>query len=343
MTVLPRALVTLVAAGVLAGAGGCSTPSPTGGPAPTGALTATPSPTGTATSLIASSPTSTPASTTTAPPTAPPLPLCEAQSGTIEIGGHPVLLARPTTTVPVPVFVALHGYKGTPEGLARYSQLDALAAAGQALVAYPAGTPLDLGFGWNSGAGRFATTSGDDVAVVASVVDELLRLPCADPSRVYLVGESNGGGMALRATCDPRFDGRLAGLVLVNPAIDEGVLDTCSGAVRPVPVIAVTGSLDKVVPVDGSRNPFVAVNGWYPRVSQVVSGCVLPPGEPSPVGDQVSVVVGGGCAVCSVLFMSADGGHTWPGASEGVNGAPPGSYALTARLSSLATGAALTC
>lgn len=341
MTPLPRALVALVAAGLLAAATGCSTTSRTGGPVPASALATAPSSVGTSAPSINSSSTSSSAST--APSTAAPLPLCEAQSGTVEIEGHPVLVARPTTTTPVPVFVALHGYKGTPEGLARYSQLDALAAAGQALIAYPAGTPLDLGFGWNSGAGRFATTSGDDVAVVASVVDELLRLPCADPTRVYLVGESNGGGMALRATCDSRFDGRLAGLVLVNPAIDAGVLDTCSSAVRPVPVLAAAGALDKVVPVDGSRSPFVAVNAWFARVSQAVSGCTVPPAAAAAVGDQVSRLVGGGCAVCSELFLSADGGHTWPGASEGANGAPPGSFPLTEALGVLAAGAPRSC
>jgi polyhydroxybutyrate depolymerase len=85
--------------------------------------------------------------------------------------------------------------------------------AGTAMVLYPAGAPLDLGFGWNSGATKFATTAADDVAVLSDIVDAALALPCADASRVYLVGASNGGGMVLRAACDARFAGRLSGIV----------------------------------------------------------------------------------------------------------------------------------
>ena len=48
------------------------------------------------------------------------------------------------------------------------------------------------------------------------------------PARVVLAGESNGGGMVLRAACDPRLAPRLAGVVLVNAAVDEGVLDACA-------------------------------------------------------------------------------------------------------------------
>ena len=87
------------------------------------------------------------------------------------------------------------------------------------------GAPLDLGYGWNSGAGRFASSRyADDVGFLLALIDELVATACVDPARVTLLGESNGGGMVVRAVCDERLTGRVRSGVLVNPAIDEGVM-----------------------------------------------------------------------------------------------------------------------
>ena len=268
------------------------------------------------------SPSSTPATATVAP-----LQGCARVTSTATIDGRVVNIESPETTSPAAVIVAVHGYKGTPEGLAHYSSLTTLADAGMAMVLYPAGAPLDLGFGWNSGATKFATTAADDVAVLSDIVDEALTLPCADPSRVYLVGESNGGGMVLRAACDTRLAGRLSGIVLVNPAIDAGVLSTCSPIVPTIPVLAVAGALDRVVGFDGSRKPFIAAESWFGSVASIVSGCAG--SSPRVVSLHVIAHDGSGCASCATLYAIDDGGHTWPGAADAVNGAAIGSFPLT--------------
>ena len=282
------------------------------------------------TAAEATLPTAVASPTTTTPAPAPaPAPQAECARGTttMTVDGRAVYIETPASTSPAAVIVAVHGYKGTPQGLAQYSSLTSLADAGAAIVLYPAGEPLDLGFGWNSGATKFATHAPDDVAVLSDVVDASLALPCGDRSRVYLVGESNGGGMALRAGCDARFAGRLAGIVIVNAAVDKGVLSTCSHVARAVPVLAVAGLLDKVVGYDGSHRPFIATETWFKSVASVVAGC----GGSTlrVVSAHVTAHDGSACTSCATLYTIDNGGHTWPGATQAVNGAAIGSFPLT--------------
>lgn len=251
--------------------------------------------------------------------------------------GRTTLVELPATNEPAAVVVALHGYKGTPQGLAHYSSLNALADSGNAFIIYPEGSALDLGFGWNSGAAKFATRTGDDVAVLLDSIAIALSLPCADPSRVVLVGESNGGGMALRSACDGRMSAVLRSIVLVNPAIDSGVMATCAHPDRSISVMAVAGHLDRVVPYDGSRPPFLAAEQWFDAIARNVSGCTAV-SAPRLVSDQVAANDGSGCRECATLYSIADGGHTWPGAVDAVNGAAIGTFALTDAIAEIVTG-----
>ena len=280
-------------------------------------------------------PPSTPFETTIVP--APSAPLCGAASWTAQVADRAVLVRQPPTDAPAPIVIAIHGYKGTPEGLELYSELSSLDGAEAAIVAYPSGTPLDLGFGWNSGAARFATVDNDDVAIISQTVDRLAGLPCADPGRVYLVGESNGGGMALRAACDSRLTGRISGVVLVNAAVDDGVMATCSESGSSVSVLVAAGLLDRGVAYDGSRQPFLAAGAWFAAVAQTLSGCSSVLAEAQQV-EHVAMIEAADCAKCAVLYAVDDGPHTWPGSFEGINGSTPGSFELTNLLGEIFAG-----
>ncbi|MEO6122663.1 MAG: hypothetical protein ABIR32_03065 [Ilumatobacteraceae bacterium] len=266
---------------------------------------------------------------------------CGVGSTSIDVDGRAVLVRTPDSAGHAAVIIAVHGFKGTPEGLEYFSQLSLLT---NAIVAYPSGVPLDLGFGWNSGAGRFATSKADDVAVLSDVVDVVLGTPCADPARVYLVGESNGGGMVLRAACDQRFTGRLSGLVLVNAAVDAGVLSTCADrlSTAPISVVAVAGLQDRIIQYDGGREPFPPVETWFSTVSERVAGCSGLP-EKAPFSPTVEAITAPNCAACAVLYAISDGTHTWPGSFEGANGQIPGSFALTTTIAEVLDGTTTPC
>ncbi len=263
-------------------------------------------------------------------------PTCPAAATQVEVAGRAMLLRQPMSTGPAPIVLAVHGFKGTPEGLELLSELTSLVGP-SAIVAYPSGSPLDLGFGWNSGAGRFATDEPDDVAVLVAALDLVSTLPCADPSRTYLVGESNGGGMAVRATCDPRMQGRLAGVVLVNAAIDDGVLATCTHNVTPLPLLATAGRQDDIVPYDGNE-PFLPVESWFGDLSQRIAGCASPLVRRDPWNERVEVITSGECVACARLYSVADGAHTWPGSTAATGGAAPGSFGVTSVLADVMAG-----
>lgn len=231
---------------------------------------------------------------------------------------------------PSPTIVVLHGYTGTPTGIERFAELTAAANASGVAVAYPEGTPTpDGGFGWTTGAAIFATEGVDDVTALAEVLDTLVATGCVDPARVVLVGESNGGGMALVTACSPQLAGRFTRVVLVNAAVDNGVLERwCT--VTPLPLTAVAGALDETVPLDGN-GPLLPVADWFAAVAPVIGGCAPVTAAP-PLDANVSRVVGTACAACNELLVVADGTHTWPGSSRGVNDLVPGTFDLNALL-----------
>ncbi|MFG2041558.1 alpha/beta hydrolase family esterase [Dactylosporangium sp. NPDC048998] len=110
------------------------------------------------------------------------------------------LLARPwpAGAARLPVLVTLHGCCVTPE----YEQQRGGFAdvTGPAILVYPAG----IGQSWNAGncCGPAQAGAVDDVAFLTAVVDNVLDTqPDAASDRVFLVGYSNGGKMALRMAC----------------------------------------------------------------------------------------------------------------------------------------------
>ncbi|WP_298461542.1 PHB depolymerase family esterase [uncultured Cellulomonas sp.] len=162
--------------------------------------------------------------------------------------------------------LVLHGSRQDGAGLRRVTgaALDVLAARDGAVVAY-----LDGYRGaWNDARrrNRFpARRDGvDDVAFVRAVVDRLADTHGTDPDRVHAVGFSNGGLMALSLlhVDHPPLAGA-AVVAMTMPAPDDFGLPV-GPATRPVPVLLVHGTADRVVPYAGGRVPW-----WVRRVFHV--------------------------------------------------------------------------
>jgi poly(3-hydroxybutyrate) depolymerase len=246
-----------------------------------------------------------------------------------------VLLRAGGAAGPAPTIIVLHGYTGTPTGIERYAELTAAANEAGVVVAYPEGTPTrDGGFGWNTGASIFSTGAADDVAALSEMLDALVATGCVDPAHVILTGESNGGAMALVAGCDAALSGRFTRLVLVNAAVDAGVLDMCDTPPVPPPITVVAGRLDGTVPVEGSDR-FLPVDHWFAETVKVAGRCATVE-DTAPLTGLVSRRIGVDCANCTELLIIADGTHTWPGTSQGVDGLTPGTLDLNGLLISAA-------
>ncbi|MFD0689366.1 alpha/beta hydrolase family esterase [Actinomadura fibrosa] len=236
----------------------------------------------------------------------------ETSEHTIAMGDwdRPYLLRTPQNrraAGPLPLIVALHGGLNDPAYVERQSGLDALADSGRYAVAYPEGL---LGT-WNAGACCwFARWGGvDDVAFLDKLIDTLVRQGVADPSRVFLTGFSNGGGMAYRYACE-RSD-KIAGIAVVSGALAIG----CAPK-KPVSVLAFHGTWDPSVPYTGGGNmdadvhfPFIAVQllmefwRWVDKL----------PALSWPVADGPDDCVGTGPGPVQVaLCTKQHGGHEWP-------------------------------
>lgn len=281
-------------------------------------------------------PASTPRSASPSSPAAPP----GDTRARLEVDGtsRAYLLHRPAKGGGgrLPLVIAFHGRGQTAEEVRRLSALDGAADRRGLLVAYPQG----LNKGWGDGGAPTARRPDPDTDVrfTAALVEKLVADGRADPRRVYVVGFSNGGSMALRMAAQRPDLVAAAGTV-------AGQLPTKPAAVRPtgaVPALLIYGDKDPVRPITGMPAPGPPAPGaerstptLSARASAESFAAAGGPGttektekrtgytrtvwdSPSPRGDVELIVVHGG-------------GHTWPGSA--VSGRPdfgPTSKALDA-------------
>jgi len=183
---------------------------------------------------------------------------CAAVTGRVGVmsGGEPrsyLLIAAPIgDSTPRPLVIALHGWLGTPEQMARMSGLSSAAARLRFAVVYPRGD-------WRSwGADPFSARGAADAAFLADVVADVSNRIPVDPSRIYAVGFSNGGFMAQALACSGRV--HLAGVAVV-----------ASGLAAPAAATCKPGSAVPFLLIQGTEDPVVSVNGTDTRDGRILS------------------------------------------------------------------------
>jgi polyhydroxybutyrate depolymerase len=204
----------------------------------------------------------------------------------------------------VPLVVVLHGRDTTPaQELVRTGLAD-LAATGDAVLAYPAG----VGRSWNARTGCCATAARlhvDDVGFLRALIPAVEAHAPVDPSRVYLVGYSNGGRLALTAACAVTGIAGVATYGTAEPAV-------CPAGHAPVPVLIGYGSRDPhaapgYVPGGATAAPATAA-GW-----RSVERCAGAPATSSTTGPAAirewSCPDGGRVALVRWEGLT----HRWPG------------------------------
>ncbi|MGH3967797.1 MAG: alpha/beta hydrolase family esterase, partial [Mycobacterium sp.] len=147
----------------------------------------------------------------------------------------------------------------------------------------------------------------DDVAFITAAVADIGRNIAVDPARVYATGISNGGIMSYTLACDTDV------FAAIGP--DSATqLDPCT-APKPVSVMHIHGTADRLIRYDGGRGTGVAhIDG--PPVTQLnafwrnVDQC-------GPATSSTDGPVTTSTADCadrrSVVLVTVDGGgHEWP-------------------------------
>ncbi|MEH0108865.1 PHB depolymerase family esterase [Tersicoccus sp. MR15.9] len=183
----------------------------------------------------------------------------------IEVDGkeRTFLLTAPAEAAGAPLVLVLHGSNQTSAGIRGFTRpgFDTLATLDGAVVAYPQGYRKH----WNDAraASDFAARREgyDDVAFVRALIDELARAHGIDRSRVYAVGYSNGGQLAIRLAHEvPEL---LAGIALFGATqpVPEHFAPTVDRQV-PLPVLMIHGTRDPNVPYAGGT---ASLFGFRPR------------------------------------------------------------------------------
>jgi polyhydroxybutyrate depolymerase len=227
-----------------------------------------------------------------------------------------------------PIVMVLHGAGGSGPQVRRSSGLDRWADAAGVVAVYPSGE----GRLWNDG--RFAENprqqdlaARDDVGRLIALARALAAQGIGDADRLYVIGHSNGGGMAIRMACD-RPDA-IRGVAIVATKILREV--PCPRGDVAVPAVFFYGTADELNPHAGrssstsrrDRNLGFSFSAdrslaiWAAR-----NGCA----GPGPwrridrADDGVSVRARDwtGCAAPLRYFEVTGGGHAWPGGTKRV-------------------------
>ena len=229
--------------------------------------------------------------------------------------------------VPAPVVLVLHGGGGYATLMRYISGMDAISDKEGFLVVYPAATSptrTDRLLFWNVGHPMKNSRQAkvDDVGYLSAVLDDLPKYFSVDARRVYATGISNGSMMCYRLAAE--LSDRIAAIGPI--AGQRGVDEFARPPARAVPVIHFHGLKDSWAlygggPSWGGRQvggsvfkPYrvqsveKAIQTWVKR-----NGCARKP-KITQVGQARCLRFSGGPDNAEiVLWVLADGGHTWPG------------------------------
>ncbi len=232
-------------------------------------------------------------------------------------------------TKPAPLVVALHDGGGRAERFARLTRLSEAATRAGFIVVYPEGIEQH----WNDGRSRvgFETfvRNTDDVGFIKAMIDEIAKgLHAIDAKRVFALGMSNGGMMAIRLACEA--SDRFVGVASVAANMPDRMEHRCRPS-APVSLMMIHGTNDTMVPFRGGD-----VRSGLKRMGRVMStedtaeffaqrnGCALT-AVPTPVPNKSTEdstetirLEYPECRDSRVVVYQVDrGGHTWPGARTG--------------------------
>ncbi|MDP3504601.1 MAG: PHB depolymerase family esterase [Myxococcales bacterium] len=241
--------------------------------------------------------------------------------GRLEHGGRTrtFISWSPEGPGPFPLVVALHGRLGTGAQMLKLSGLTALAAQEHFIVVYPDG--IDRSWADGRKTSPASKQGVDDVAFLRAVIDEFVTKRSADPARVYVLGMSNGGFMALTLACQAADQVTAVGSVTGFMAVE--LAKSCSPT-RAVPVAIIAGDTDPLVPfaggeLEGGRGAIAGADDTF-ALWRRLDGCdgapiitALPDEDPND-GTRVERREVSSCRDGSRVRLDVvkGGGHTWP-------------------------------
>jgi len=194
----------------------------------------------------------------------------DAAAQTIDAGRGEIPLVVPASynkAKPVPLVVLLHGYTSSGSGQNAYMKISSLTNNYGFLFIAPDGTQEDSerkSRFWNATKAccNFSGSTVDDSTYISNLIAEVKKQYSVDPSRVYLIGHSNGGFMSHRIALDhPDTIAAIASLAGVSPNTLKG-----PKAKYPVNILQIHGTKDSTIRYEGGVIKDVA----YPSAMETV-------------------------------------------------------------------------
>lgn len=183
------------------------------------------------------------------------------------VDGRPYALAIPADVKgPLPLVVLLHGFGASAEAQDVILPFSKEVASRRFLYALPNGTiDSDGKRFWNAtdACCDYEDLKPDDVTFVRKVIADVKANHRVDARKVFLIGHSNGGFLALRLACEAGDE-----VTAVVSLAGATWLDAqrCPPG-RPVSVLAVHGTADTVIGFNGGSTNA----GAYPSASRTVA------------------------------------------------------------------------
>jgi polyhydroxybutyrate depolymerase len=192
----------------------------------------------------------------------------------------PLVIARPfrvraPETVdpahPLPMVLLLHGYSVNSNIQDVYFGLSNVVPTRNFVLALPDGT-IDSRRNrfWNATEAccNFDGVAVDDVAYLRAVIADVKQRYPIDPAKVFVIGHSNGGFMALRLACE--LSDQISAVISLAGA-DRQDASRCRPA-QPVHILAVHGTMDETVPYAGAMMGGISI---YPGAEGTVANWAM--------------------------------------------------------------------
>lgn len=213
----------------------------------------------------------------------------------VDAGRGPISVQIPAgydPAVPAPLVLLLHGYGASGPSQEAYMQFGAWVDTYGFLFAFPSGLQNPLGDRYWNGTDACCDLFGsgvDDVAYLTALIDAVKAQMNIDPTRVHLIGHSNGGFMSYHMACARSEE--IASIASLAGATFDDPLDCSPG--EPVHVLQIHGTADSTILYGGGT-----IGAPYPGAVETVEqwagfgGCSLTPDTSAPPLDLVSNLPG---------------------------------------------------
>jgi polyhydroxybutyrate depolymerase len=216
-----------------------------------------------------------------------------------------------------PLLILLHGAGGTGESMERSIRPHQVTDSAGFITVYPDGMEGT----WTMGCQdcTFAERlNADDVPFLETLTTHLVDYLPIDPTRVYILGHSQGGSLAYLYACTASLP--VAGIAVTGSLALRDVIKECQLA-EPLSLVVVHGTDDPMAFYSGfgDEAPFTPVVGTVNFFVEEMN-C-----QPQPIQTELPDSAGDFTSVTSFRFPGCDsgggvlhyrvngGGHSWPG------------------------------